>query len=104
MSVASGHVKIGTQKQPRRQGARFGWQVVLAAVQDTAERSAAVASLADAGFSLDDFANINKPREIACTWLSRYEDRLEGRRGDRLAEERARVRAVRQRLEGELYP
>lgn len=104
MTQASDIGKTGTQIRARRAGTRLGWPDILAAVQDAAERSALVTAIRDAGFSIDDFANVNKPREIACSWLTLYEDRLEVVRGGVAASERARCRAVRRRLELELFP
>lgn len=104
MSESSDLGKIGVSKLTRRAGTRLGWREVLGAIQDTWARSGLVAALGHAGFSVDDFANVNKPREIACTWLSRYEDALEASRGKMAAEERARCKAVRRRLELELFP
>ena len=99
--TASSAIKTDASKLTRGVGARLGWRDVLGAIQDGAERSGLVTLLRDAGFSVDDFANVNKPRVIVCTWLSRYEDRLEVRKGSLAAAERARCKAVRRRLEVE---
>ncbi len=104
LSVASSATKTVVKNSAGRVGSRFGWREVLGAVQDSAARSGLVGSLRDAGFTADDFASVNKARDIVCTWLSRYEDSLEGVQGRLRAEERARVRAVRRRLELELFP
>ena len=81
------------------------WPDVLAAVQDDAARSTIVRSLAEAGFSIDNFARANHAREIVCTCLSRYEDQLECMHHGKLrAVERDAVRSVRRRLEVELWP
>jgi len=93
----------GGQKRLAAAGTRLGWRDVLAAIQDGPERSGLVKALGDAGFSVDEFGTLKKPRELACTWLSRYEDRLDGRRGE-AAWERARCCGVRRRLERDLWP
>ena len=102
--TASSHGKTVSNILDRRAGARLGWREVLAAIQDAPERSGLVAALVGSGFSLDDFARLIKPREIACDWLGKYEDRLEPLRGKTREEERARVRIARRRLELELFP
>jgi len=101
---ASTQAKTGVQVSARRSGARIRWRDVLGAVQDSAERTALVRHLGDAGFAIDDFANLVAARDAVCQWLSRYEDRLEGKTGTRKPAERLAVMQVRRRLECELHP
>lgn len=81
----------------------MGWRDVLRAVQDAEARSRLSSCLRTAGFSIDEFSGLIKARETVCEWLTRYEDGLEGFRGDR-ARERLVVRGVRRSLECELWP
>jgi hypothetical protein len=79
---------------------------------DDDERSRVVSALRDSCFSVDAFATQRKAREIVANELTRAEDRLElaaidaGRRGsigERLTARRLAIRAIRRRLEWELW-
>lgn len=81
-------------------GGRVRWPDVLRAVQDSNNRSLLVRRMRDAGFSADDFSHSGKTRQLVADILTKLEDGAEGRSPT----ERDRVRAVRRRLEWELWP
>lgn len=94
---------------------RVSWPEVLRVLVGDAERSAAVARLTASGFSADSFGSLRRARETVAESLVRVEDALEldaaaaggagrGIRRDRLPERRHAVRAIRRRLELEVWP
>jgi hypothetical protein len=101
--------KHAARTEPRPLGARLAWPDVLRAVQGDEARSRLLGLYRAAGFTPDDFGGGGSrgnraAREALSDALVRTEDMLEGRHGRLAADERARVRALRRRLEGELWP
>lgn len=92
---------------------RVCWRDVVRVLPDPETRSAVVASLRASGFDPDSFARRIGARRVVADALTRTEDALElaeldaggsgrGRRREILAEQRAAIRELRRRLEGEV--
>ena len=79
------------------------WPEVLRCLSADETRSCVVQRLRQAGFTADDFASQRKARECVADALTAVEDRAETRRPKAQAE-RTAIRAVRRRLELELWP
>lgn len=87
------------------QGRAIGWSEVVAFVPDDGPpRALVVGALRSGGFSPDAFAHGRTAREAVLEGLVRAEDLLELTRGPLAAAHWGRVRAVRRRLELELWP
>lgn len=87
-----------------RRSGRVTWPEVLRVVQGDENRFAVATAIRTSGFSADSFATRIEARRSVCEALVGVEDRLELRRGVRGLTERLAVRAVRRRLECELWP
>jgi hypothetical protein len=82
---------------------RLAWPEVLRVIQGDWARSFVLARFREAGFSGDSWAD-RKSREFMAGLLSAAEDTLELRaQGHVIAAERAAIRALRRRLELELW-
>lgn len=79
------------------------WPDVLRAVQGDETRPALLGRYRAAGYGPDDFGRLRGAREAMADALTRTEDSLEGRHGRNVETERDRIRAVRRRLEVELW-
>lgn len=102
--VPSRHPGFSASKERERTlGGVLGWTHVLAALQGDEARSLAMSLYRSAGFGPDDFAPHRAARQAMADALVRTEDHLEIQ-GARHDAERGRIRAVRRRLEGELWP
>lgn len=82
---------------------RVTWPEVLRAVQGDDNRSWLATQVRTGGFSADSFGRLIGARRVVCEALVGVEDRLE-LKGSRAKVERLAVRAVRRRLELELWP
>ncbi|MBN1605081.1 MAG: hypothetical protein JW940_00525 [Polyangiaceae bacterium] len=82
---------------------RLGWSDVLRVLQDEKARSVALAHYRTSGWTPEDFGQVRTARAVMADALARAEDALEWRPGGG-GIDRARVRALRQRLERELWP
>jgi hypothetical protein len=96
-------------------GSAVTWSAVVRALFGDSERSYVAQTLRDRGFSADSFASRTEARRLVCDALTRVEDGLEhaaidagrsaaGRTRARLKERRAAIRALRRRLEQEIWP
>jgi hypothetical protein len=83
---------------------RVAWPDVLRAVQSAKARERALVRYRTAGFTPDDFAAKRAAREAMADALTRTEDDLELNPGRDAQATRAAIRAVRRRLEVELWP
>ncbi len=100
---ARNRTKTAFEKTGRTQGGVLGWSNVLAALPGDDARSLALGCYRSAGFGPDDFARLRGARMAMADALTRAEDVLEIR-GTRYDPERERIRAIRRRLERELWP
>jgi hypothetical protein len=96
-------VKTAVEKTVRPQKNVLTWWAVLRGLQGDDVRSAAMGQYRAKGYTAEDFATKRNARVAMCAALTAAEDWLEnehpGRRG-----ERAELRAVRRKLERELWP
>jgi hypothetical protein len=91
-------------ERPQRTARPIAWRDVLRGLQDDATRSYALDRFRTAGFTADHFESGKRaPRQALAHALARTEDwlEIEHPRRDR---ERTAVRALRRRLEQELWP
>lgn len=79
------------------------WPEVLRALPDDQSRSLALKGFRDRGFTAESFASQTEVREVLVEDLVKLEDAYEFRRG-KFAAVSADVKALRRRLELELYP
>jgi hypothetical protein len=80
------------------------WPDVLRVIQEEPTRSTALARFRAAEFKADDFATRRNARESILEGLVSAEDALESARGEGATAARRAIRAVRRRLEVELWP
>ena len=66
--------------------------------------STALAPLAAAGFTPDNFDRLRNSRGAVADMLTRAEDELESRAGSRSRDKRLAIQPIRRRLEIELWP
>jgi len=105
------NVTEGAHGTPRKQGRRsatpgpgtpIAWSDVLRAVESDETRQRIVERYRSAGFTLDQFATVRRAREAMSDAITRAEDWLELEKPT--AGDRTRLKAVRRRLEWELWP
>lgn len=95
--------KTAIEKTERTLGGVLGGPDVLRAVPGDEARSLALEHYRGTGFGPDDFGRHRAARQAMADSLTRTEDRLE-LQGSRYDAERIGIRAVRRRLERELWP
>jgi hypothetical protein len=81
----------------------IGWRDVLGAVQRDETRSWLTDRFRDSGFTADSFASQRKAREAVADCLTRLEDWI-GNEHPGWKADLAGIKAVRRRLELELWP
>jgi hypothetical protein len=96
-------IKTAARKTARPGKRAVAWVDVLRVAADGEARALVVQAYRGAGFNPDDFAHGREAREYVANALTRLEDCLEHKRGDRNAERRAEAAKVRRALELELW-
>jgi hypothetical protein len=96
-------IKKASAKRTAPLGRALGWREVLRALPADDARSVALGWYRSAGYTADDFAGSRGARLTLCDALTKTEDWLENEHPGRMGERRA-LRAVRRRLEQELWP
>ena len=91
------------RKTPRAAKRTLLWSDVLRVIQADPTRSNVLNQFRGSGFSADSWC-LRPAREKMAGLLTAAEDRLEHQAGGSRAEERQAIRALRQRLELELWP
>ena len=101
---ASSAVKRARAKSAKTQEAPIAWSDVLRVIQDEPTRSRALARFRAAEYKADEFATRRNVRESILEGLVSAEDALEMSPGAGATASRRAIKAVRRRLEVELWP
>jgi hypothetical protein len=96
--------KTARAKTARAPGPPIGWPDVLRVIPDEPTRSTALSRFRAAGFKPDEFAHHRNVRESVLEGHVSAEDALEAIRGEGATASRRAIKAVRRRLEVELWP